>query len=161
MPNLKLTQAHSDYPTRREALLAALERGEPIREALAYAGLGASTVRGYIKRGTYDDGSGSCHSSEGRECGSLFKALSRLRALEELRCHEAGYDLEHWHHYVGWREVWPYQRDEFSGRWFGRESGRKRLLEEGEPLAVKAQERHRLSCERLGLEAYEWAGVEV
>jgi len=161
MPSLKLTQAHSDYPTRREALLSALERGEPIREALAYAGLGASTVRGYLKRGTYDDGSGSCHSSEGRECRSLFEALSRLRALEELRCQKAGYDLNRWHHYFGWREVWPYKRDELSGRWFGRELGRKRLLEEGEPLAVKAQEKHLFDCERYGFEAYEWTGVEV
>jgi len=158
---LKLTQAHSDYPTRREALLAALERGEPIREALTYAGLGASTVRGYLKRGTYNDGSGSCHSSKGRECRSLFEALSRLRALEELRCHEAGYDLEHWHHYFGWREVWPYQRYRFSSCWFGQESGRQKLLEEGEPLAMEARRQHLALCERDGVEPHEWDGVEL
>jgi hypothetical protein len=57
-------------------------------EALAYAGLGASTVTGYLKRSTYNPCDGSYErfqaSEGGKTCRHLFETMSRLRVTVEL-----------------------------------------------------------------------------
>ena len=146
MPRLKLTQPHSEYPTRGEALLAALQGVEPMpmQQAIAYAGLEASTITGYLKRCTYDPGDGSYEhfraSENGKACRDLFERLSGLRILVELRRNHTRPLSEDWwlltREELGYASVWPYKRWDLAGSWFGREAALLEAWQDSCPLAI-------------------------
>jgi hypothetical protein len=158
MTTLKLTQTHSDYPTRGEALLAALTVGDPMPKALAYAGLGASTVTGYLKRSTFDPGDGSYErfqaSEGGKACRHLFKTMSRLRVTVELAMLEQEPLSSEWwkllREEIGYASVWPYKRLKLERGFFGREEALLDLYANGFPPVVHYLDRLRDSLIAAG-----------
>ena len=158
MTTLKLTQTHSDYPTRGEALLAALTVGDPMPEALAYAGLGASTVTGYLKRSTYNPCDGTYErfraSEGGKACRHLFETMSGLRVIVELAIHELEPRSSELRKLLGeeagYASVWPYKRFDLESGWFGREEALLNLYEAGFPPVVRYLDRLRDSLIAAG-----------